>query len=128
MSRNYNIIKYFSSISKAAKELNIKKTLIYNCCNKKQKTTNGFIFMYKNIYNPNIQYNLIKNTKAKKIVQLDLNMNKIKNFESIIKASIELNISDSNISSCCKWKRNTTGGFKFMYMNDYNNLKNPKYI
>lgn len=59
-------------------------------------------------------------------MQLDLNMNKIKNVESIIKASIELKISDSNISSCCKGKRNTTGGFKFMYMDEYNNLQNTK--
>ena len=79
--------------------------------------------MYKNKYNPTIQYKLIKNTKAKKIVQFDLNMNIIKTFESIIKASNELNISDSNISSCCKGKRKTTGGFKFMYLEDYNNLQ-----
>ena len=121
---NYNVIQYFNSVTKASKELNIKKTLIHDCCNNNQKTANGFIFMYKNNYNPNIQYKLIKNTKAKKIVQLDLNMNKIKNFESIIKASIELNICDSSISSCCKGKRNTTGGFKFMYFEDYNNQLN----
>ena len=81
--------------------------------------------MYKHNYNPNIQYNLIRNTKAKRIIQLDLNMNKINIFDSIIKAANELKISDSNISSCCKGKRKTTGGFKFMYMDDYNNLKNP---
>ena len=59
-------------------------------------------------------------------MQFDLNMNIIKTFESIIKASNELNISDGNISSCCKGKRKTTGGFKFMYFEDYNNLQNNK--
>lgn len=122
----FNIIKIFNSIAQASKELNINRTLISDCCNNIQKSTNGFIFMYKNEYNPNVQYKFIKNTKAKKIVQLDLNMNIIKPFESIIKASNELNISDSNISSCCKGKRKTTGGFKFMYFDDYNNLQNNK--
>lgn len=118
---NFNIVKLFKSTSQASKELNIKKSLILSCCNNDQKSTNKFIFMYKNKYNPTIQYKLIKNTKAKKIVQFDLNMNIIKTFESIIKASNELNISDSNISSCCKGNRKTTGGFKFMYFEDYTN-------
>ena len=77
--------------------------------------------MYENNYDQNIQYKLIRNTKAKNIIQLDLNMNKINSFDSIIKAATELHISDSNISACCKGKRQTTGGFKFMYLEDYNN-------
>ena len=92
-------------------------------CEKTQKTTNGFIFMYKNKYNPNISYELIKNTRAKKVIQFDFDMNKIKIFNSIINASKELKLNDSLISSCCKGKRNSTGGFKFMYLNDYNDLK-----
>jgi hypothetical protein len=113
---SYNIIKYFGSVECASKELNICKSLIYDCCSKKQKTTNGFIFMYRNEYKPNINYTLIKNTRAKKIIQFDLNMNKINFFDSIKKASNELNINDSLISACCKGKRNSTGGFKFMYL------------
>jgi len=120
---DFNIIKYFKSVIQASKELNIKKTFIYDCCNNNQKSTKGFIFMYENNYDQNIQYKLIRNTKAKNIIQLDLNMNKINAFDSIIKAATELHISDSNISSCCKGKRNTTGGFKFMYLEDYNNLQ-----
>jgi hypothetical protein len=119
---NFNIIKCFESVTHASKELHIKYNLISACCNNKQKSTNGFIFMYENNYDQNIQYKLIRNTKAKKVVQLDLNMNKINIFDSIIKASNNLHISDSSISSCCKGKRKTTGGFKFMYLEDYNNL------
>ena len=82
--------------------------------------------MYKNKYYQNIEYKLVKKTKAINIIQLDLNMNKINIFDSIIKAATELHISDSNISSCCKGKRQTTGGFKFMYLEDYNNLQTNK--
>jgi hypothetical protein len=120
---NFKIIKYFESVVKASKELNINKSLIYDCCKKTQKTTNGFIFMYKNEYNPNISYELIKNTRAKKVIQIDFDMNKIKIYNSIINASKELKLNDSLISSCCKGKRNSTCGFKFMYLNDYNDLK-----
>lgn len=119
----YNIIKSFESAIHASKELNIDTSFIYSCCINTQKTTNGFIFMYKNNYDQNIKYKLIRNTKAKKIVQLDLNMNKINEFDSIIKAATELHISDSNISACCKRKKKTAGGFKFTYLEDYNNLQ-----
>ena len=57
--------------------------------------------MYKHKYNPNIEYKLIKNTNAKKVVQLDFDMNNIKIFNSIINASEELKINDSLISCCC---------------------------
>jgi hypothetical protein len=117
---NFNIIKVFDSCSSASEELNINKTLINDCCNKKQQTSKGFIFMYTNEYNPSVKYNLTIKTKAKEIVQLDLNMNKIQSFSSIIKAASELNLCDSSISLCCKGKRQTAGGFKFMYIDDYN--------
>jgi hypothetical protein len=120
----FNIIKYFKSCIQASKELNIKKSFIYDCCNNTQKSTKGFIFMYETNYDPNIKYKLIRNTKAKKIVQLDLNMNNIMAFDSIIKAATKLNINDSLISSCCKGKRKTTGGFKFMYLDEYDNIQN----
>lgn len=101
----FNIIKYFKSCIQASKELNIKKSFIYDCCNNTQKSTKGFIFMYETNYDPNIKYKLIRNTKAKKIVQLDLNMNIIMSFDSIIKAATKLNINDSLISSCCERKK-----------------------
>lgn len=52
---------------------------------------------------------------TKKIVQYDLQMNKIKEFNSQIEASKELKINNSNISSCCKGKVKTAGGFIFKF-------------
>lgn len=118
----YNIINYFNSVIQASKELNIHKSFIYDCCNNKQKSAKGFIFMYENNYDPDIEYKLTRNTRAKKIIQLDLNLNILKIFNSITTAAKELQISDSNIASCCKGKRKTTGGFIFMYLDEYNKL------
>lgn len=52
---------------------------------------------------------------TKKIVQYDLKMNKIKEFFSQIEASKELNISNKNISKCCRGHAKTTGGFIFKF-------------
>ena len=42
-------------------------------------------------------------------------MNKIKEFNSQIDASKELNICNSHISKCCLGKQQTTGGFIFRF-------------
>lgn len=52
---------------------------------------------------------------TKKIIQYDLQMNKIKVFNSQVEASKELKINNSNISSCCKEKVKTAGGFIFKF-------------
>jgi hypothetical protein len=48
-----------------------------------------------------------------KIIQYDLKMNEINKFDSMKEASNKLNISVSNISSCCGGKAHTAGGFIF---------------
>jgi len=56
------------------------------------------------------------NKTTRKIIQLDLQLNEIKQFNSIINASKELNISYSNIiKNLCK-KQKTAGGFIFNYL------------
>jgi hypothetical protein len=52
---------------------------------------------------------------TKKIIQYDLHMNKINEFNSQMDASKELNICNSHISKCCLGKQQTTGGFIFRF-------------
>jgi hypothetical protein len=56
------------------------------------------------------------NTKS--IIQYDLKMNKLNEFNSIIEASKKLNIFDTSISYCCQGKLKTCGGFIFRYQDD----------
>lgn len=56
------------------------------------------------------------NNFTRKITQYDLEMNKIKDFTSIVEASKELNIGKSNIRGVLKNSRKTSGGFIFKYL------------
>jgi hypothetical protein len=58
----------------------------------------------------------LANSYTRKIGQYDLVMNKIKDFNSIIEASKELNIGKSNISGVLINSRKTAGGFIFKYL------------
>lgn len=52
---------------------------------------------------------------TKKVAQYDLQLNKIKEFNSQKEASKELNICYSSISKCCLEKLKTAGGFIFRF-------------
>ena len=56
------------------------------------------------------------NNYTRKITQYDLEMNKIKDFNSIVEASKTLNIGKSNIRGVLTNYRKTAGGFIFKYL------------
>ena len=60
--------------------------------------------------------------KSKRIVQLDINTKKIINtFDSIAKAVEKTQIGRTGISNCCRKRNKTSGGFIWMYSDDFNN-------
>lgn len=60
------------------------------------------------------------NNYTRKITQYDLEMNKIKDFNSIVEASKTLNIGKSNIRGVLTNNRKTAGGFIFKYLEQSN--------
>lgn len=66
-----------------------------------------------------------KSLKAK-VVQLSKDNVYIKEWNSIIEASKELNITDSNISSCCNNRQKTAGEFKWLFIEDYEDCLSGK--
>jgi hypothetical protein len=54
----------------------------------------------------------------KHIYQKDLNNKIIKKWESIIKASKALRINSNNITTCCKGRRKTAGGYMWEYVKE----------
>jgi hypothetical protein len=63
---------------------------------------------------------------CEKIVQLDLNNNYIKTWNSAREASTILNIHRGNISSVITNNKKSAGGFKWVKEKNYNNLGNLK--
>lgn len=94
----------------------------------KCKTTKGYIFMKKEIYNPNIDYINIyfpikeiqkpipyseRNIKRTPVKVLDIDGNELRRYSSVTEAANELKLRDSKIFECIKGTRKTHGGFKF---------------
>lgn len=58
-----------------------------------------------------------KEKNCRKIIQYAKNKEYIKEWDSILQASEELGIDKGNISSCCRNKRHSAGGYIFKYKN-----------
>lgn len=57
---------------------------------------------------------------AKPIVQLDLSGSFVASFENAHEAERVTGIRNGNISSCCRGKAKSAGGYKWRYANEYN--------
>lgn len=62
---------------------------------------------------------MISNLHSKAVLQYTLDGIFIKEWKSATQATKELNINGSHISSCCKGKRKTCGGYVWKYKSDY---------
>jgi hypothetical protein len=99
-----NFIKTYVSAYAAEKETGFDNTQISAVCNYKRKTTFGYVWRFVNEYTEE-QYQNDLNTDfhnkydktPKRIAQLDLSGNLVKEFESISKASKETGVSRYSI-------------------------------
>jgi len=126
-------IKEYESALEAERQLNIGiiSKHISGCCKGKRKTTGGFRWVYKDEYYNNInnisQIEVKIKNKPRFIMQLSLDNEFIKEWNSVTEAKVNTNII--NISECCSGKRRSAGGFKWMYKEDYEEmlLNNTQY-
>jgi len=91
---------------------------IIQCCKRKVKSANGYQWFYKEYFEINkekIINKKVKITNGIEILQLDMNLNIIKIWESSTDAAKFLGINNKNISSCLRHKSNSSGGFKWEY-------------
>ena len=126
-----NTMEVFDSIEKASKKLNICKGCITKLCQGVYANIKGFKIMYYNDYIENkdniveIFMNRERNTTCKKIYCIELK----KVFNSVKEAKKELKVS--NITAVLRGRQITTGGYHFIYYEDYckydsNKLKDIK--
>lgn len=61
------------------------------------------------------QCRLLGQSLSKKVLQYDMQDNFIKEWDSTAEAGRQLKINQSNISACCRGKRNNAGGYVWKY-------------
>lgn len=114
-SKDGTLIKEWSSIKEASIATGITENQISRVCSGvvNYKTAGGFIWKY--YYNePNITLlNIV--TGKKRVIQYDMQMNKINEFESIQCAMNKTNVMRCSISKVCSGNRNKAGGFIWKY-------------
>jgi hypothetical protein len=116
---NWNLIKEHTSISLAAKEMNISKSSIQGVLFGRRKTAAGFIWKYVDDENINFSEKIsINKNVGRKVCQYDLDMNLIEIHNNISDASKKINIHKNNIWGVIANLRKTSGGFIWKYL-DY---------
>lgn len=129
LNLNNLYIKKWDNATQAGKILNISSSDICQCCKNKKNSCGGFKWKYVNeelekLTKPRKIRNNKFNKNKKAVIQMDLNKNFIKEWESIADARRGLNILGTHISSCCNNKRNLANGFKWKYKDE--NIFNNK--
>ncbi len=115
-------VREFESLADAGKSVKRSSTSISNCLKGITKTSGGYIWKFKDGYNKDQiieTYDKDGTRSPKKVVQLTKDGELIKIWGSMYKASKELCVS--NIYLCCQGLRQTVGGFKWVYYEEYKN-------
>jgi hypothetical protein len=114
-----NRLKSFNSLTEAAKYVGCSPSSIGHCCNDDIKTTAGFRWKFESNETkselgipPLIQINRNRNSK---IIQFDIQGNRLNSFNSCTKAAEYVGGSSSSIGRCCNNIIKTAAGFRWKY-------------
>jgi len=114
---NWNLIKEHTSISLAAKEMNISKGSIQGVLIKYRKTAAGYIWRYSDDTDINFTEKItINKNRGRSVGQYDVNMNLINKHNSIADAGRNVGIHKNNIWGVINNFRKTSGGFFWKYL------------
>lgn len=121
-------IKYYPSMTSAANDIGCDLSSIYGCLKGNTKHCFGYswlyLFKYKSMTKDELSSYVNKvneNNRKRKIVQLDLSDNFIKEWDSLTSAAHYINKSINTVLCCLKGRSKTAGGYKWMYLEDYQN-------
>lgn len=129
---NGNIIKVWNGIKEINREYNISPTNILNCVKHRKgrnQISKGYLWLYKEeeeyigLY---LQKYKNRSCQPIKIIQLTMDNQYIKEWDGLSLAGRELLIPYQNIDKCCRGKQKTCHGFKWMYKEDYDKMKQDK--
>lgn len=107
--KDMNLINIYPSIRNAAKINGLHDSNISKCCKHKIVYVGGYVWRYLGDNEPP------KYKNRKEVLQYDQDMNLIKEYISVRKASLETGINDASIGYVCKGKYKSAGGFLWKY-------------
>lgn len=124
LDKDGKFIEEYPSTREAARRTQICNSEISLCCNQKRQSAGGFMWVFKQEYDPeNIEYKCVLKTTRRPVVQLSMDGTFIKRFSSMKTAAEETGVS-RHIRDCCCHKRKSCGGFKWMFEDEYIELLN----
>jgi hypothetical protein len=120
LDKQGNLINVWDYIREAAKMTESDEGHISDACRKERKTHNGFIWLYYEDYENNLDSELkwrlnLYQTQSKRTNQYDLKGNLLKVWDNAKQAAESLGLHRSSISLCCQGKQRQTGGFIWKY-------------
>ena len=114
-SLNGNFINLWDSIIEASEALDINFRSIADCCRGEHFRAGDYMWKF---YKDEIIYNITPYAELvheKHIIQMDMNGNYIKTWNSANDIQEQLKIRRNNISSVCTGKRKSAGGYMWKY-------------
>ena len=116
-SKNMVFIREWNSLETIENSLGYDRSAISACCRCVNKTAYGYIWRYEENLDKEIS---LVSAQAKKVLQLDKNYNIVAKYNSLSEAQRVTGIN--NISACCTRKYKTSGGYIWIYEEDYSNF------
>jgi group I intron endonuclease len=106
------LISEYPSIRDAERKTELSRGNISKCCKHKVTYVGGYVWRFEGDLTPPEYKN------RKEVIQYDMEMNYINEFENIRKSYIETGVNESRIRGCCKGKYKSAGGFIWKYKNN----------
>ena len=122
-SKEMILIEEWDNLESIESTLGYGRSAIATCCRCESKTAYGYIWRYEENLNKKVS---LVSAQAKSVLQLDKKYNLIKRFDSVSEAQRITGVD--NISSCCNGKRKTSGGYIWVYEEDYGNFDKDKHM
>lgn len=107
--KNMNLISEYPSIKNVEKITGLSSANISKCCKHKVAYVGGYVWRFEG------DITLPEYKNRKEVIQYDMNMNHISEFENIRQANIKTGVNDSRIRGCCKGKYKSAGGYIWKY-------------
>ena len=118
LDKDGNFVAEYNSETEAEKQTGISSAHISACCNKKKPSAGGFVWVFKDKYDPKCSYACTFKYKVRPVIQLSPDYMFINKFSSMKEAE-EITGVPHHIHECCQHKRSLCGGYRWMFEDEY---------